>query len=95
MPGDFDTSDDWSTSPRTIGRDALRNQYSDWMKGRRYDGEIADERLFGRRLREMLPSVEDRRLGGRFDRSRAYVLPPLAECRSQFERWVRGSVEWE
>lgn len=93
----FDDGEAWAGAGQSIGRDGLRGQYAEWMKGRRFDGEPLGERAFGSRLRTMLPDLDDRRpwakAGG--PRSRQYVLPPLTECRAQFDAWIDCPVDWE
>lgn len=91
----LDDNENWADSGLTVNRDRLRNLYVDWMKGRKFDGETADERLFGKRTREMLPALDDRRLGTRSDRSWHYVLPSLHYCRQAFERWLGCPIDWE
>jgi Family of unknown function (DUF5906) len=90
-----DEGDDWADASQVIGRDALRGRYVEWMKGRRFDGETVDERQFGRRLRELVPGLEDKRLGSRTNRIWQYALPQLPDCRAAFEAWIGGPVEWE
>lgn len=93
--GSLDGDDTWAESPIMIGRDALRARYVEWTKGRRFDGEAVDDRRFGRRLREMVPALEDKRLGGRVNRVRQYALPSLIDCRAAFEAWLRAPVDWD
>ncbi|WP_395000019.1 bifunctional DNA primase/polymerase [Sphingomonas sp.] len=97
VPSDFDESRNWQEAPQTVARDALRRNYTDWIKGRRFDGDALDERHFGRRLREMLPSMEDRRPWAKAGapRIRQYGLPCLSHCRSAFDAWLGNPVDWE
>lgn len=95
LPGSLDCGGEWADQGMTLGRDLLRGNYLEWMRGRRYDGDPVDERLFGRKLREMLPSLGDSRLGSRSDRSWKYVLPMLADCRAEFGDWLGGPVDWK
>ena len=93
----FDDGEAWANAGQSIGRDALRWQYTEWMKGRRFDGEPLGERAFGSRLRSMLPGLDDRRPWAKAgaQRLRHYVLPPLTECRTQFDAWIGCSFGWE
>jgi hypothetical protein len=95
LPNAFDDGPDWTGSWVKVGRDTLRESYVIWMRGRRFDGETMDERLFGRRLREMIPEIEDTRpkVAGRL--RRLYRLPPLQGCRDAFATWLRANVDWE
>lgn len=91
----FDGAEAWTDAGQTISKESLRRNYAEWMKGRRYDGETVNERHFGRRLRLMLPELEERRTGSRSDRTRQYGLPPLGMCRAAFDRWLDGPVDWD
>jgi len=95
--GNLGNWEDWATGPQTMGRDALRGQYVEWAKGRRFDGEAVDERRFGRLLRDMLPVLEDRRPWTRdgAPRVRQYLLPDLSTCREAFATWLRSPVDWD
>jgi hypothetical protein len=86
----------WNAA-RTIGRDTLRGQYVEWMKCRRFDGAVIEERSFGRKLRDMLPGLDDRRPRpkGGGPRSRQYVLPSLVDCRQAFDAWIGSPVDWD
>lgn len=97
FPGEWDDGEGWESSAQTIGRDSLRRNYVEWMKGRRYDGEAVEERYFGRRLRDMLPELQDRRPAAKagFTRTRQYEFPALEVCRAAFERWMGQAVDWD
>lgn len=86
----------WADNSQVIGREVLRQHYLSWCRGRRFDGDPVDEVRFGRTLREMLPSLGDRRPRDKLSgRVRQYALPALPVCRSAFEVWIDGHVEWE
>lgn len=93
LPASWEEDDDWSNCAQTLGRDTFRASYVEWMKNRRFDGDIVEERHFGRRLRDMLPTLGDKRAGGG-QRVWQYILPPLSECREAFQRWLGSSVDW-
>ena len=97
FPCSLDDGDGWASSVQTIARDSLRRDYVDWMKGRRYDGEVVEERYFGRRLRNMLSTINDRRPSAKpgVTRIRQYEVPALAECRAAFDQWMGQPVDWE
>lgn len=97
FPCSLDDGGGWASSVQTIARDSLRRDYVDWMKGRRYDGEVVEERYFGRRLRDMLPTLNDRRPAAKpgITRIRQYEVPALADCRAAFDQWMGQPVDWE
>lgn len=88
---------DWTASCQVVARDALRGQYADWAKERRFDGEVVEERQFGRRLREIVPALQDKRsrADGGASRVWQYIVPPLQECREGFERWLGSAIDWD
>jgi hypothetical protein len=92
---DWGGNDGWGTGAVTVARETLRARYVEWMSNRRYDGDVLEERYFGRRLREMLPELKDARpriAGGRVWQ---YALPPLDACRDAFSAWLRSPVDWD
>lgn len=55
----------------------------------------ADQRQFGRALNRIIPDLKDiRPRSATGVRKRAYVFPPLTECRQAFERAVGQPVTW-
>jgi len=94
---EFEDGDGWSVAVQLVGRGELRQRYLEWMKGRRFDGEAVEERHFGRRMRDMLPDLEDRRPSAKpgVTRVRQYEVPALADCRAAFDRWLGQPVDWE
>lgn len=86
---------EWETDAQTFGREELRATYLTYMRGRRYDGDTLDSREFGRVLREMLPSLLDRRPRTSAGRVRQYVLPPLSTAREEFAAWLGSTLDWE
>ena len=95
LPSSGFDGEDWEDVPQIIAREALRGHYVEWMKARRFDGEAVDERDFGRRIRAMLPALEDRRPRQDGSRIRQYALPDLSVCRHAFDLWIGSPVEWE
>lgn len=96
LPTDGLDEGDWgSRAESVIAKDALRSSYVEWMKGRRFEGDIADDARFGRQLRSLLPGLDERRPRVSGDRVRQYVLPPLPDCRAAFDQWIGSAAEWE
>lgn len=92
-PIGFDAPDDWASST-SIGRDALRGHYLQWVKGQRFEN-AANDIQFGHRLRAMLPEIEDSRPRLNGARVRQYTFPALSGCRASFERFIGGAIDWE
>ncbi len=93
----FDAESDlseWEDKHVRVDRDEFRAAYTRWMRTRRHDGEELSEAHVGRRLRVMLPLMEERRLRRGQIRNRVYVLPPIDVCREQFEDFIGGKIEW-
>ncbi len=86
---------EWETDAQTFGREELRAAYVTYMRGRRYDGDTLGSREFGRILREMLPSLLDRRPQTSAGRVRQYVLPSLSTAREEFAAWLGSTLDWE
>jgi hypothetical protein len=55
---------------------------------------LSTPNLFGTELRKMLPALEDfrPRVGGR--RVWCYRVPPLRDCRSAFDNFMRQPLPW-
>jgi hypothetical protein len=74
---------------------ALRNNYREWMRDHRYDGYVLGEADFGKRLRELVPSLKTVRPRVKGEgRKRYYEIPPLEMAREMFEKVLGLSVDW-
>ncbi|SLJ88368.1 bifunctional DNA primase/polymerase [Novosphingobium mathurense] len=94
LPGYLGDPADWQREPVRISCDVLRGNYATWMKSRRFDGEAANDRHFGRRLRAICGTIEQVRPGGSPRPPRQYVLQTLEDCRHEFSEWIGGPVDW-
>lgn len=97
--GEFDCregyGDDWKNGSVTVLRKSLRNEYENWIKGRRFEGEMLEERRFGELLRQMAPGVSNKRgTSGGGSRPWEYVFPTLDQCRQEFEVYIGGKLDW-
>jgi hypothetical protein len=90
----FDASDGngW-TSGIKVPRAPLRAAYRAWLKERRYQGEPLEDGEFGKSLTRLCPSVKTYRQFSTGER--AYVLPPLLDCREAFEACLGAPIEWD
>lgn len=84
----------WAERHVRIDKSEFRENYSRWMRSRRFDGEELGETEFGLRLRTLCPKAESKRVRVGSSRVMTYVLPPLAECRREFEKWIGSSIAW-
>lgn len=84
----------WMSRAVGIEKNEFRDNYSRWMRSRRYDGEEVSEIEFGIRLRKMLPSMAGKQVkrGGR--RFMIYELPFLEHCRKEFEQYLGSEIAW-
>lgn len=84
----------WGHKSVMVDCSEFRDNYSRWMRSRRYDGEELSEVEFGHRMRKMCEGIvrKQARSGGR--RSRVYWLPFLDECRKGFEAFIGSEIQW-
>lgn len=84
----------WSERHVRIDKNEFRENYSRWMRSRRFDGEELSEIEFGMRLKALCPSAKGMqvRAGGR--RYMVYSLPSLSACRFEFETFLGSSIPW-
>lgn len=85
----------WENGWQSVHCDELRGGYISFMRNRRFDGDPLDAATFGKRLREMLPSIAHSRRGGRDGRAYAYRLPPLSLARRDFDKWIGSQIDWD
>ncbi|AEG53177.1 DUF5906 domain-containing protein [Sinorhizobium meliloti] len=85
----------WLTEPVMVDRDEFRQAYSEWMRRQRYNGEELVKFMIGKRMREILPQIEDRRRREGAKQVWTYVFPKLSECRRAFERYMNSHLVWE
>lgn len=84
----------WVTHGISIEKGELRDNYSRWMRHRRYDGEEVGEADFTKRMKHMLPGLALTRPSGKGARPRAYSLPDLDVCRRSFEQMIGSEILW-
>jgi hypothetical protein len=78
-----------------VNRDTLYRDYVDFSKERK-EYRREEKSQLGKFLRRYVPGLAEERprQPGTTHRDRLYLLPPLSECRAEFEK-VIGSVEWD
>lgn len=84
----------WIAGYIRVDRNDLRENYSRWMRTRRFDGEEVSEIEFTKRLQEMVPQLAQARPGTGTGRTRVYVLPDLDVCRRGFEQMLGSELLW-
>lgn len=85
----------WADGAVSVARSAVRASYGAWCRANPRRARELTPESFGRGLKR-LAEVSDGRAPGK-GRARAYVLPPLADCRAQFERHLgagEGEIDW-
>ncbi|GIK48498.1 MAG: hypothetical protein BroJett013_11950 [Alphaproteobacteria bacterium] len=93
--GELPCEGDWSAGGVKVRTDTLLRHCEEWMRGRRFHGDVPTADAFGRELKEHCPSSERTnplRIDG--DRVRFYRFPSLPQCRAEFEQWLDSKVEW-
>ena len=86
---DGEESASWAETEQEVEKNALRDTYADWMRGRNFDGETLNLRDFGKALNRLCPEVETSRPWGTEDRRRRYRFPVLGDCREAFSQAIR------
>lgn len=84
----------WMAQAVTIDKNEFRDNYSRWMRSRRYDGEEVSEIEFGIRMRKMLPSLLTGRPRSSRGRVHIYKLSHLEACRKEFEQYLGSEIAW-
>ena len=85
----------WWNGYVKIDKSELRDNYSRWMRGRRYDGEEVSEIEFGMRLKRLCPSAIGRQIMRSRRRLMVYSLPDLQSCRAEFEAFLGSKIGWQ
>lgn len=84
----------WLTDGICIGKTELRDNYSLWMRHRRYEGEEVSEVEFTKRMKAMVPelgSIRPRTKGGRM---LMFWLPNLDVCREGLQGMMGSTLTW-
>lgn len=84
----------WPTARIEVPRKEMREAYSRWMRMRRHDGDELTEAEFGKRLKCMVPELEERRPHRAGQRIRTYTMPDLGVCRQRFETFMGSEIGW-
>ncbi len=94
MSRNFSRVGDWTAETVAVDRDDFRDNYSRWLRKRRFDGEELAYIQFGHRLRLMLPSLTGQQPRKDGTRIRTYVFPDLETCRKEFSKWMQSELKW-
>jgi hypothetical protein len=99
FPVEFSTTighADWRHQHIRFDRGEFYQSYSDWMKRRRYDGEVMSQIQVGRELVKILgDEVKSVRLRAPGARPWGYILPNLNVCRQLFEKHMMSKLDWD
>ncbi|WP_288943958.1 DUF5906 domain-containing protein [uncultured Roseovarius sp.] len=100
LPGldDLDQESGWLESSQIVEKPELREAYEAWMQGKRWHGETLGAAQFSRALAHICPGIGTMRIrDDGANRTRCYTIPPLGECRDQFNEAMnlpRGEGGW-
>lgn len=85
----------WGSQTVKIACAEFRDNYSRFMRSRRYDGDELGEIEFGIRIKKMCPDIDRKQVksGGR--NLRMYVIPFLDKCRRGFEEYIGSELMWQ
>ena len=84
----------WLSSAVRIDKGDFRDNYSAWLRSRRWQGEELSEIELGIRMKRLCPGVETKQIVRKGRKYRSYALPPLWRCRSYFEDFLGSRVLW-
>ena len=84
----------WMAQVVGIEKNEFRDNYSRWMRSRRYDGEEVSEIEFGIRMKKLLPSMVGKQIKRSGRRFMCYELPFLEHCRKEFEQFLGSEIAW-
>lgn len=87
--------ENWHETDVLIERTALRHSYDEYVRRSRFQGEAVTSEVFGRKLRELVPGLRDKRPTISGSRSRMYALPVLRKARESFEKIIDGTIMWD
>lgn len=92
IPGvSFDDDIDW---PKTVDKYQMKAASLRYSKDRNVRSFVADDRTLGRALKRCCPGIDISRKRVNKERRRVYAIPPLAEARKQFEKFIGHDMEW-
>jgi hypothetical protein len=89
---------DWGGEwPESIPTNRLRDALRRWVNNRNIKGRLPNDVNFGKILKQMAPSFEKKKVGGRVtdgDTSYAYFKVGLEILRQEFDRYIGGETPW-
>ena len=89
---------DWGGEwPKSIPTNRLRDALRRWVNNRNIKGRLPNDVNFGKILKQMAPSFEKKKVGGRVtdgDTSYAYFKVGLEVLRQEFDRYIGGETPW-
>lgn len=84
----------WPVRSVRVSKDDLRENYSMWIRNRRYEGDELNDIEFGLRIKAISPGVQTKRLSPRLGSKRVYAFPALPNCRLDFEHFLGSELPW-
>lgn len=88
------SNNQWGAEGIRVEKNDFRDGYSRWMRSRRYDGEEVTEMEFSKRMKAMVPQLEEARPRAASGRLRVFCLPELELCRRGFEQMMGSEIIW-
>lgn len=81
--------------PESVSTNRMREAFTRWAKQHNVFSRLPDAKVFRGKLRDMAPSVGYSR--ARVDGARDYIytLPPLAELRAEWTKYIGHEENWE
>ncbi|MGR9169646.1 DUF5906 domain-containing protein [Rhizobium sp. KDH_Rht_773_N] len=94
IEGQGSRCDTWHEEPIEVEKTAFRDNYSRWLRNRRYDGIELSEVALSKRLKTLVPSLATRRSRSTDRTGHFFQFPTLDRCRDEFERYLGAEINW-
>ena len=99
LPGvetDYGVESDWEDDWQTVNKAALREDYEEWIRRKRWHGEALSPEEFTKAMVRLCPDCRVTKVGGRGKQVPSYKLPTLPECKALFEDAINiAEGDWD
>jgi hypothetical protein len=92
--GDGDLDGRWRHKDIFVLTKDLRENFTEWLRVRRYEGEPISEKQFTMRLLKMIPSLRKKRISNTGPRLQHFTIPVLDQARDLFLKNLGSQYDW-
>ena len=78
--------------PTRLSTERFRSALARYAKERNVRSRIPNEKALGKAIRKVLPQIDHKKNSG--NAGYDYVLPPLADCRAAWDKFIGHEEEW-